>query len=506
MATGGKKRQAAVVAGMEPLAPLSKKELAALRQAERARREAAAPPKVKRARELYRSVAEVSTTAAAADEAAASAAASAAIPAHLAARGVTDVLSEGQIRAMLRADEPLAPEGWRDRWSREWRRLDHVLGLVCDPRDTRGKKHPLRSVLAIMVLASLCGCDDAENAYWWAISQRPWLEEFLELPHGIPSQDTILRVMSIIDPRQLELALINWSEAFVDPAAGRQLVADGQTLRRGGQGLDGLGNVHNLHVIEAQSGIVLAKRSVDEKSNEIKAIPAVLSLLDIRSALVSFDAMGCQTGIAEQIRAKEADWLFGLKSNQLSLFTQVQAAFTAALATGSRPQDVPPPPTVSAPDKQQSAGHGRVETRTVWVMHRSSQPAAFDRWLPDAARFAGIETLIMVQSERLSTKTGDASTETRYYISSRHLTAAEAGQAVRRHWHIENKLHYVLDVTFGADQCRVRIDNAATNYACLRQFAINIARRHASDKFTISRRRKMAGLFPLYRDFLLASL
>jgi predicted transposase YbfD/YdcC len=418
-------------------------------------------------------------------------------------------LTSAQLFAWLRSGEPLAEEGWQERWRDSFDRLAKELGSVVDPRDPRGFRHPLVSVLALPVLASICGRDGADASHLWGLRNERWLKEFLPLPHGIPSQDAILRVYAAVDTRQFELAFLCWIEGFArESQPGRQIAVDGQRLRRGGQGEFGEEEVHSLSALDCESGVVIGRRTTDVKSNEITALPKLLGLLNIRGALVSTDAMGCQTAVAEAILAGGGNYLFGLKGNQLGLDKEAKAAFAYALGPKPKSVDAARPLRLHK-DPQgaaQNVGHGRIEERTAIVIRRSDDPDRFDRWLPTAARFKGIESIIRVEATRTNRNTGESSTEVRYYISSAGLTAKAANEAVRKHWHVENRLHWVLDVTFGADQCRIRTLNAAANFACARQMALTILRMHQGDKLSMAVRRNTANDWPDYLAWLLDSL
>lgn len=418
-------------------------------------------------------------------------------------------LTSARLFTWLRSNEPLAKAGWQERWHKEFERLTSELGSVTDDRDPRGFRHPLVSVLALPILASICGRDGADATHRWGVKNCEWLREFLPLPHGIPSQDVILRVYATVDTRQLEQAFIKWIGGFArESPLERQLALDGQMLRRGGQGEFGEEMVHSVSALECDTGLVFGRRTTDVKSNEINALPKLLQLLDIRGVLISTDAMGCQIAIADAIRSGEGDYLFGLKGNQSALDKEVRAAFAYAL--GPKPKSVDAARALKvrhdANGPFENVGHGRIEQRSTTVIRRSDNPELFDRWLPAAARFKDIESVIRVEATRTIRKTGETSTEVRYYISSRRMTPLAANDAVRRHWQVENSLHWVLDVTFGADQCRIRTLNAAANFACARQIALTILRMHTADKLTINARRETCNDWPTYLAWVLDSI
>lgn len=375
--------------------------------------------------------------------------------------------------------------------------LVRCLSVVEEPRKARGIRHPLLNVLTIAVLGCMCRCDDAEALEDWGRKEAGWLSNFLDMPHGVPSQDVYLRVLAAIKPTSFRTAFQTWMrEAFAMLGIDSQIAVDGQTHRRSGDKRTGKKPVHMVHALVCESGLVMGQVATEEKSNEIVAIPALLDLLDLRGALVSIDAMGTQVKIARQIVKAGGDYLLALKGNQSNLHTEVQAAFKEALDDRRRTVDEFPPPRVTT-DTQVDGGHGRVETRTAHVL------TDFELWVPAAERWKSLQSLIAITATREDVITDEVSTETRYYISSRLLTAAEANERVRSHWLVENRLHWCLDMTFGQDACRIRTNNAAENFAVVRHFALNILRNYEGDRFSLPRRRRLCDFHQDYRESVL---
>lgn len=372
--------------------------------------------------------------------------------------------------------------------------LVRSLSVVEDPRHARGVRHPLVNVLTIAVLGCLCRCDDAEALEDWGRKEAEWLSEFLDVPHGMPSQDVYLRVFAAIDPTSFRAAFHGWmGEVFALLGIDGQIAIDGQTHRRSGDGKSGRKPLHMVHALACEAGLVLGQMATEEKSNEIVAIPKLLDLLDLRGALVSIDAMGTQVKIARKIVQGGGDYLLALKGNQTSLHTEVQEAFEEALDDRRRTVDEVPPPQVET-DTQVDGGHGRIETRTARVL------TDFEPWVPAGSRWQGLQRVVAITATREDTNTGKVSTETRYYISSRALTAAEANEGVRSHWLVENRLHWCLDMTFGQDANRIRTGNAAENFAVVRHFALNIIRNYKGDRLSVPRRRRLCDFHQDYRD------
>jgi len=375
--------------------------------------------------------------------------------------------------------------------------LVRSLSVVADPRRPRGIRHPLVNVLTIAVLGCLCRCDDAEALEDWGHKEAGWLSEFLSMPHGVPSQDVFLRVLAALDPTAFRMAFHAWvGEVFAVLGVDNQVAIDGQTHRRSGERKSGKRPLHMVHALLCEAGLVLGQVATEEKSNEIVAIPALLELLDLRGALVSIDAEGTQVKIARKIVQGGGDYLLAVKGNQPSLYAEVQEAFDEALDARRRTVDEVPAPLVET-NTQVDGAHGRIETRTARVL------TGFEPWVPTSERWAGVKRLVAVTATREDTTTGKVSTETRYYITSRAVTAAEANKGVRSHWLVENRLHWCLDMTFGQDASRIRAGHAAENFAVVRHFALNVIRNYQGDRYSVPRRRRLCDFHPDYRDKLL---
>jgi predicted transposase YbfD/YdcC len=371
------------------------------------------------------------------------------------------------------------------------------LAVVTDPRKRRGKRYLLLEVLAIAVLGCVCGCDDAEALEDWASKEHQWLSGFMQLRHGTPTQDVFLRVLAAINPEQFRNAFMVWvRDILAALGINGQIAVDGQTNKGSRNRATQRSPVHMVSALACGDGLVLGQLKTDEKSNEITAIPALLALLDLRGALVSMDAMGCQVAIAKLIRKGEGDYLMGLKGNQSALRDETEAVFNAALEPRSINTDVAQPPAVfhaTTIDK----GHGRLETRTARVMFD------FHNWVPAAERWPDLASLIAIDSTREEILSGKATTETRYYVTSRRMAPDEALASVRAHWLVENELHWCLDVTFGQDANQTRTKYAAENLAVVRHFALNLVRRYNGDRYSIPRRRRLSDYDVTYREALL---
>ncbi len=375
-----------------------------------------------------------------------------------------------------------------------------VMEDVEDPRGRQGRRHLLSSVLSIAVLGCLCGCDDAEALQDWAEKEEDWLTEYLELRWGVPSQDTFLRVLAAVDQSEFRWAFHRWvRDVFPGAVAADQIAVDGKTARRSGDKKADEKAVHMVSALACEAKVVLAQMPTASKSNELNAIRALLKILEVRGSLVSIDAIACQTDVAKRIVERGGDYLLSVKDNQPTLREQIVAAFDATALEPTRNADRLGPPaheTHSASD----AGHGRIETRTTTVIHD------FDEWLDKETRdrWQGLDTLVRIESRREHEATGKVETESRYYISSRRMTAAQAHHHVRSHWEVENGLHYVLDVSFGEDSYRARKQNAAANFIVIRHFAVSLIRSFDGDRLSVPRRRRLCDYKVDYREQLLA--
>lgn len=415
-------------------------------------------------------------------------------------------LTMAKVLRKLARGEELVGTAASARWKGRLKALCDSLEVVEEPRDIRGRKHPLKTVLTVAVLGSMCGADSADSMHIWALREREWLEEFVAFPSGVPSQDTILRVLAAVDPMGLRLAYLRWVKAVLGPnvARGAQVAIDGKTLRRSGGGRGQDKPVHMVSALVSGLNLVIGQRSCDEKSNEITAIPKLLELLSLREALVSIDAMGCQVAIAEKILSRQADYLLALKGNQGLLHEQVRTAFAAIDAGPPRAVDAAQPLKASKAASFDS-GHGRHEERVVCMVSRASNEGEFERWLPASCRWPGLEAIICIREKRENATTGGVSSEQRFFITSKDMSAEDALAAIRAHWAIENGLHWVLDVCFAEDQSRVRTENAGENLAVIRHLAHALLRRHTADSVSVAKRRELCMMWRSYLEFVLGS-
>ena len=361
---------------------------------------------------------------------------------------------------------------------------------VEDPRDVRRILHPLPEILLLVVCGTVADCDDYEDIAAWGAAHLDFLRRYLPYANGVPGERWLTILMNRINPALFAAAFAGWVRESWPEKAG--LVAiDGKTSRRSHDRKHGAAPLHLVSAFATTARLVLAQEAVPDKANELAAIPPLLDRLGaedgLKGALVSIDAIATNADIARAIAAQGADWLLAVKANQPSLRAEVEAAFAEA------------PALESCVDLDK--GHGRIEERRTTVLRDTG-------WLEGARRFPGELRLpgaaCLVRAEARVERRGAASTETRYFICSRALSATDAAVAVREHWAIENRLHWVLDVTFADDQSRLRKGHGARNMATVRHFALNLVRA-ATDKRSIKSRRKLAGWSPDYLQAMLSS-
>jgi predicted transposase YbfD/YdcC len=357
------------------------------------------------------------------------------------------------------------------------------FAVVHDPRRQHPTTlHSLEAILTITILATICGAHNWVEIEQWGEAHAPWLAEFLDLAHGIPSHDTFGRVFAVLDPTALQQAFMTWMRALAN-VAGEVIALDGKTIRRSLDRADGTGAIHVVSAWASRNELVLAQFKVDDKSNEITALPELLALLNLHGSVVTIDAMGCQVEITRQIVAQGGDYVLSLKDNQPNLHRECEELF--AWLRGPHPVDQK---VVLGYDAQVDGGHGRIETRQVWSTEALEGLGACERW-------PGLTTLVLVESTRQVAD--QESSERRYYISSLPGTTDEDAKrlssVIRTHWEIENRVHWVLDVAMGEDANRTRAGESAQNLALIRKLALNLLRRETSMPVGIAAKQKRAG-------------
>lgn len=365
------------------------------------------------------------------------------------------------------------------------------FSVLSDPRMDRTKKHFLVDILFIAVCTILCGGEGFTDMELFGESKQDWLRKYLELPHGIPSHDTFRRLFSILDPQAFGECFTRWSQALHEATNGEVIALDGKAVRHSFDTFSGQPALHMVSAWASENGLALGQVRVDEKSNEITAIPKLLEMIDVKGRIITTDAMGCQRDVAKRIVDKKGDYLFCLKGNQESLHDEVKYFFDECRAANY--EDVEHRYFESV-----EKDHGRIETRRCWIVEEDAIG-----WLERGDQWPGLRSIAAIQSQR---KIRDKTTvETRYFISSLAGRAEKVASAAREHWAIENSLHYVLDVTFNEDKSRIRKDNAPENLVVLRRIALNMVKKEHTRKGSVRSRVKTAGWDNTYLEQILVS-
>jgi predicted transposase YbfD/YdcC len=352
-----------------------------------------------------------------------------------------------------------------------------------DPRINRHKRHLLIDIISIAICGVICGCDDWQQIAVFGKNRKAWLAQFLKLPHGIPSHDTFERVFDRIGPAAFARCFRDWTNALAEGLALKHIAIDGKTLCGSGSG-----SLKPLHLVSAWASanhLSLGQVAVDDKSNEITAIPQLLDLLCVKGALVTIDAMGCQKDIAAKIREAGGDYVLAVKDNQPTLHADIQDSFIKAFETDFEGLDYDEYET-------HDRGHGRRETRTYTIIKNPQSLTQKDLW-KDLTVIGVCTSVRIVGNSDVDPDNVRESTEVRYFIGSRNASARTYGKALRGHWGIENNLHWQLDVTYGEDANRVTKRNGAENLAALRRLTLALLKRHPS-KQSIACKRLNAAL------------
>jgi predicted transposase YbfD/YdcC len=356
-----------------------------------------------------------------------------------------------------------------------------------DPRrETDNKLHLLIDIVVLALCAVIAGCESFPEMEEFGRQKRAWFKKFLCLPNGIPSHDTIRRVLSMLDARKFHECFVRWVNALHEVTAGEVVNIDGKTMRRSFDRAKGIPALHIVSAWAAENQVVLGQVAVEDKSNEITAIPKLLEILEIRGAIVTSDAMGCQREIAEKIRAKDADYVLAVKDNQPHLYEDLQEHFLQVVDDAEH-----------LPRRQRhhtkEKNRGRLEERFYYATPVPEGLRNHEQW-------RDLRSVGWVIS--LTTRAGKECSEVRAYISSLKPDAKNLARAVRGHWSIENRQHWVLDVVFNEDQNRARVDNAAENLALLRRLALDLVRCEGTSKASLRVKRRAAG----WNDDLLAQI
>jgi predicted transposase YbfD/YdcC len=354
---------------------------------------------------------------------------------------------------------------------------DH-FGEMEDPRVEWSIQHKLIDIITIAICAVICGADTWVDIETYGLAKEEWFKQFLELANGIPSHDTFARVFARINPEQFQQSFLSWIKSISNVTQGEVIAIDGKTLHHSYDRAKDKIAISMVSAWATANRLVLGQVKVDEKSNEITAIPKLLKVLSLRGCIVTIDAIGCQKEIVKLIAGQEADYVITLKKNQGSLYKRVEALFSEALR--SKYQGF-----THSSNRGSQESHGREETRyCVMLSNVQNQIDPEGEW--QNLRSVG-------RADVMRTVKGKTKIETRYFISSLPNNAKLLADSVRQHWGIENSLHWVLDVAFREDDSRIRKDNAPQNFAILRHLAHSLLQQNKSVKTGIKNKRLKAG-------------
>lgn len=351
-------------------------------------------------------------------------------------------------------------------------KLVSIFNQIEDPRSHINQLHKFIDILLIGIISVICGAETWKQMVGFAKSKEDFLRTFLELPNGIPSEDTINRLFASIDSIQLEKCFIEWVNTIADLSLGQIIAIDGKTIR-GAKHKCKKSPIHMISAWACENNLVLGQVKTAQKSNEITAIPNLLDILDISGNIVSIDAIGTQKEIAKKIIDNQANYILAVKGNQPQLLEAIEDEFRFA-----KQLEI---------DKNEDIGHGRIETRNCSVITDF-------QFIENKSEWVNLKSIIRIQSTR-EFKNSDKKKEiaTRYYISSLKNDSSYFQSAIRSHWAIENKLHWMLDVGFSEDKSRKRAGNAAQNFSVLLKIALNLLKNEKTEKQGIKGKRLKAG-------------
>jgi predicted transposase YbfD/YdcC len=370
--------------------------------------------------------------------------------------------------------------------------LSHFKTLE-DPRVDRTKRYPLIEIIFLIISATISGCEGWKSIRDFGLLKLDWLRQFLPYENGIPVDDTIARVMRKLNTKQFASCFTSWIQGVTQATKGDVIAIDGKTLRRSHDASSDKSAIHMVSAWSSANGVVLGQEKTAEKSNEITAIPALLNNLAIKGCIISIDAMGCQKDIAEQIIKQKGDYLLALKGNQGNLHEEVKSFLTTAKEVDFKNVEHNFHETIDT-------GHGRVETRRAYAIDFKK----YKKHFPSGNQWKKLTCVVMVETTR---EAPDFRTQDRrFYISSCEASAELLLNASRKHWGVENSLHWTLDVTFREDESRIRKEAAPENYAIFRHIALNIIRRNTSIEASVKRKRHMAALNDEVRSTLIRGL
>lgn len=361
-----------------------------------------------------------------------------------------------------------------------------------DPRIERTKKYPLIEIIFLTIVGTICGADSWRQIVLVGETKLEWMRKYFAYKNGIPSHDTIGRVFSLLNPKMFQACFYSWIKSIAIDCKGDIVAMDGKKSCNSHDGED----AELLHIVSAWSvknGLALGQLKVKDKSNEITAIPELLKILDLKGAIVTIDAIGCQTKItANIVEDAKADYVLALKGNQKKLHDEVVQYFFEHKEQICREK-------IECCFKTVDKEHGRIETREYYQVELDSE---VKEWIPEYPHWTGMKSIVMVDSQREIK--GKTSNESRFYISSLALNTEKVAEAIRAHWGIENQLHWVLDVIFSDDKSRIRKDHAPQNFSLVKKWVLNLLKLEKTRKdLSLRMKRALAAMEFKYLEVIL---
>jgi len=350
---------------------------------------------------------------------------------------------------------------------------------VTDPRVLLKTAHKLVEIITIAICAVICGADKWTQVEEYGKANHEWLKAILELPNGIPSHDTFGRIFAKLNPETFQRCFQAWIKEVFEVTEGQIIAIDGKTLRRSHDKKSNKSAIHMVHAWATENSVLLGQVKTSEKSNEITAIPELLDMLAIKGCIVTIDAMGCQSKIANKIQEQEADYILAVKDNQGALKKALENTFNRAKERNFEAM-------VYEKNQTIDCDHGRIETRTCYIL-----PLMY--LFQFELKWKGLKSLVLMESERINKATGETTREKRYYISSLKHSDNKIASGIRKHWGVENNLHWCLDVGFREDECRVRIGDATENFSLLRKISLMLLKKETTFKGGIQSKRLKSG-------------
>jgi len=362
----------------------------------------------------------------------------------------------------------------------------HFFSVLPDPRKSRNQLYPVSDIISTAIIAIICGYDDWEDVSLWTQGQLAWLQPLGICLEGAPSHDTYNRFFRFLDPGVMEKCFIQWTQSLVGKIRG-VIAIDGKTLRGSKETSSDLNAIHMVSAFAAENEIILGQLKTAGKGKELEGIKLILQLLDLEGTTVTIDAGGCHKEVADIIRAKNGDYILGLKGNQGTFLAEAKNFFAQVLLMNDDEWEKECQCDYFISEEK---SRNRQEKREAWATSDLE-------WLLQKKLWRDLKSIVCIRSTRAVNT--ESSVELRFYISSKEANAEVLGKGIRSHWGVENKVHHVLDVAYNEDKCRIRKDHGAENFSIMRRAVQNMVKLEKSKKLSTNKKRTVASLNPEYR-------